>query len=89
MIQKHQLKVRAEPGMVVHAYNSSYRRENGGIVVRGQPGQNVSKDPSQPISQLWWPVFVVLSCVRSIGRRITVHGNPRKITPSGKTTKAK
>jgi hypothetical protein len=37
--------------LVVHTYNSSYL---------GGPVKNLVRPQTQPVSWLWWPVFVIL-----------------------------
>jgi hypothetical protein len=47
-------------------------------MVRGQPGQKVSKTPFQPKSQSWWCASVIPVRQEAKGRRIMVLGQPRE-----------
>jgi hypothetical protein len=63
--------------------------EIGRIVIREQPGENVSETPSQSISQGQWCVPVITAAWKALHRRIIVQGQPWAKTEDLKITKAK
>jgi hypothetical protein len=50
------------------------------IAVQGQPGQKANEVPSQPISQAWWCMFVILTITGGIGSRMIVQASLGKNT---------
>jgi hypothetical protein len=47
-------------------------QRSGGQQFKANPGKNISKIPSQPISQVWWHAAVIPSIPDAVGRRIVV-----------------